>query len=158
MIKHVLYRDNIKSVTQELLDKISFLSNNHAQEGCGSASERFFAHAPRTYLPNSVERFVEHRELILKRKEKQEKLAMKKGRSSSDDFKVGDPVLIQCNISKRWSKKGNISGSRLAEDGSCQSFTVDTKDGRQLLRNRKFLKHQSGRLLRFADTVVSGSA
>ena len=74
------------------------------------------------YLPNSVKRFVEHNDLIRKRKEKQEKLALKKGRSSSDDFKVGDPVLIQCNVSKRWSKKGQITEARSAEEGPRKVF------------------------------------
>ena len=83
---------------------------------------------------------------------------MKKGRTSSDEFKEGDPVVIQCNVSKRWSKKGVISGSRIAEDGSSHSFTILTEDGRELLRNKKFLKHQSGKTLRFADTVVGASA
>ena len=157
-VKHVLYRDNVKTVTQEVLDKIAFLSNSHAQEGVGTAQERFFGRAPKTYLPNSVKRFVEHKTLIRKRKEKQEKLALKKGRSSSDDFKVGDPVLIQCNISKRWSRKGQVTEARTAEDGSAQSFLVTTEDCRVVTWNKKFLKHQPGKLLRFADSTESASA
>ena len=81
---------------------------------------------------------------------------MKKGRASADTFQIGDPVLIQCNLIKRWSKKGKISNSRIAEDGSTQSFLILTEDGREILRNKKFLKHQSGRLLRFADMAVTG--
>ena len=157
-VKHVLYRDGVKSVTQEMLDKITFLSNSHAQEGVGTAHERFFGRAPKSYLPNSIKRFVEHKTLIQKRKEKQEKLALKKGRSSADEFKVGDPVLIQCNVSKRWSMKGQISEARTAEDGSEQSFLVTTDEGRIVTRNRKFLKHQPGKLLRFADSIESASA
>ena len=157
-VKHVLYRDGVKSVTQEMLDKITFLSNSHAQEGVGTAHERFFGRAPKSYLPNSIKRFVEHKNLIQKRKEKQERLALKKGRSSADEFKVGDPVLIQCNVTKRWSMKGQISQARTAEDGSEQSFLVTTDEGRIVTRNRKFLKHQPGKLLRFADSTESCSA
>ena len=106
-------------------------------------------------MPNSVERFIEHRELIQKRAEKQEKLARKKGRTSSDEFKAGDPILIQCNLTKRWSKKGVITEARVAEDDSAQSFQILTEDGRECLRNKKFLKHQA-KTLRFADNVLAG--
>lgn len=154
-LKHVLHRDGVKSVSQEVLDKICFLSNSHAQEGCGSAMERFHGRAPRTYLPNSIERFVEHRLLIQSRAAKQEKLARKKGRTSSDEFQAGDHILIQDNLTKRWVKKGVIMEARMAEDNSAQSFKIVTEDGRECLRNKRFLKHQP-KTLRFADSVLTG--
>ena len=150
-LKHVLNRDGVKTVSQEILDKICFLSNSHSQEGCGSAMERFHGRAPRTYLPNSVERFVEHRQLIQNRTEKQVKLARKKGRTSSDEFQAGDQILIQDNVTKRWSKKGTITEARTAEDDSAQSFKILTEDGRVCVRNKRFLKFQA-KSLRFADT------
>ena len=113
--------------------------------------ERFHARAPRTYLPNSVERFVEHRQLIQNRTEKQMKLARKKGRNSSDEFQAGDHILIQDNVTRRWSKKGTIEEARTAEDGSAQSFIITTEDGRVCVRNKRFLKFQS-KSLRFADS------
>jgi hypothetical protein len=149
-LKHVLNRDGVKTVTQEILDKICFLSNSHNQGDCGSALERFLGRAPRTYLPNSVERFVEHKQLILKRAEKQTKLALKKGRSSSDQFQAGDRVLIQDNLTKRWNKKGTIDSARQAEDDSSQSFVITTEEGRTCVRNKRFLKFQP-KELRFAD-------
>ena len=89
-----------------------------------------------------------------KRAQNQEKLARKKGRTSSDEFKAGDHVLIQCNVSKRWSKRGVFTEARVAEDDSAQSFQILTEDGREVLRNKRFLKHQA-KTLRFADSVLS---
>ena len=152
-LKHVLHRDMVKTVTQEILDKICFLSNSHIQENCGSAMMRFHGRSPRTYLPNSIERLVEHKQLIKSRMEKQIKLALKKGRTSADQFQPGDKIVIQDNITKRWSKKGTILETRSSEDGSAQSFKILTEDDREVIRNKRFLKFEA-KTLRFADNVL----
>ena len=56
-VKHYLTRDSIKKVTQELVDRITFSINNHAQDNSRTPTKRFFGRAPRTYIPNSVEIF-----------------------------------------------------------------------------------------------------
>ena len=85
--------------------------------------------------------------------EKQIKLAMKKGRTSADQFQPGDQIVIQDNITKRWSKKGTILEARSSEDNSAQSFKILTEDGRECVRNKRFLKFQA-KTLRFADSVL----
>ena len=89
-IKYVLRRDNIKKVTQQKLDEVSYLINQHVQGDSGSPASRFFGPSPRSTLPNSLDRFVDHFKLIEARKEKQMELATSKGRSSPNDFQPGD--------------------------------------------------------------------
>ena len=117
--------------------------NNHVQsDGSGTAAQRFFRRGVRTLLPNSIVREVDHRALIKKRHEKQMKIAQEKGRSSKDVFKIGDLVTVQDHKSGKWCHKGKISGSRLADDGSVQSHTVEMSDGSgELLCNKRFIKH-----------------
>ena len=64
---------------------------------------------------------------------------------------ISNHILIQDNVTKRWSKKGVIDQARTAEDSSSQSFIITTEDGRVCVRNKRFLKFQS-QTLRFADT------
>ena len=59
----------MKKVTKEILDKITFSVNNHCQGEAGTPSERFLGRAPKTSLPDSVKRFINHTELIEKRTE-----------------------------------------------------------------------------------------
>ena len=153
-LKHCLNRDGVTQVTQQVLDKVCFLTNNHSQAEAGSANERFFGHAPRSYLTNSVERFVDHRALIAERQDKQVKLAHKKGRTSVDKFEVNDLVTIQDNHTKRWTGRGKITEERQAEDGTIQSFLIVTNAGREIIRNKRFLKHMPGKVT-FADSRQS---
>ena len=69
-VKHCLTRDGVRKMTQEVLDIITFGINNQAQDDAGSAAERFFGRAPRTFLPSSLERYVVHQQLIERRKQK----------------------------------------------------------------------------------------
>ena len=59
-IKEFLRKENIKKVTQELLQELTFKVNNHVQnEKTGSAAERFFRRKPKNMLPNTMERKVD---------------------------------------------------------------------------------------------------
>ena len=141
-IKDVLRRDNIKKVTQQKLDEVSYLINQHVQGDSGSPASRFFGRSPRSCLPNSLERFVDHSKLIEARKEKQVELATSKGRSSPNDFQPGDRVYVQDIASKRWNIPGTVKEGRVSEDGSTRSFLIEREDGVELLRNSKYLKHE----------------
>ena len=55
-IKDVLKRENIKKVTQQKLDEICYLVNQHPQDSSGTPAERFFGRSPRFCLPNSLTR------------------------------------------------------------------------------------------------------
>ena len=70
------------------------------------------------------------------------KIALKKGRSSPNDFEIGDRIVVQDVVNKRWSIKGTITQKRWSEDGSHRSFIVEKDDGTEIIRNAKFLKHE----------------
>ena len=56
-----------------------------------------------------------------------------------------DRCVVQdnLNLSKRWDILATIKGKRASEDGTFRSFVVEKDDGSELLRNSRFLKHQS---------------
>ena len=115
------------------MDKLTFNINSHPQdEEVGTQAERFFGRAPRSQLPNSIKRFVDHHRII----------ALKKGRSCPNDFEIGDRCVVQDNLSKRWNILATIKEKRASEDGTFRSFVVEKDDGSELLRNSRFLKHQ----------------
>ena len=143
-IKDVLKKTKKKPTAQDLREMV-FNINNHEQKGdAGSAAKRFFRRGVRTLLPNSIVREIDHRSLIKARHDKQTRIAEEKGRSSKDTFEVGDSVLIQDQLTKRWILKGEISELRIADDGSTQSYQVRMNDGSLFLRNKRFIKHDSG--------------
>ena len=115
-LKDVLKK--VRKPSGEKLRELIFDINNHIQPDCGSASERFFRRGPRTVLPNSINREIEHRSLIRARHQKQEKIAKDKGRTSKDSFKEGDNVVLQNPKTKRWTEYGKVSLKRTADDGS----------------------------------------
>ena len=116
--------------------------NQHVQGDEGSPASRFFGRSPRSCLPNSLERFVDHSKLIEARKERQFELAVAKGRSSPHDYLPGDKVYVQDISSKRWKIPAVVKEGRVSEDGTVRSFLVEREDGVQLLRNARFLKHE----------------
>ena len=50
--------------------------------------------------------------------------------------------------------KRKITEERQAEDGTIQSFLVVTNAGREIIRNKRFLKHMPGKVT-FADSRQS---
>ena len=85
---------------------------------------------------------MDHSRLIENRKARQISLAMRKGRSAPNDFRVGDKILIQDLMTKQWNIPGTITESRISEDDSVRSFIIEKSDGSSVLRNAKFLKHE----------------
>ena len=70
-------------------------------------SYRGFYNPACTYLPNSVETFIDHQELIENRKQKQVDISRKKGRSCTNHYEIGDRVLVQDHVSKHWNIRRN---------------------------------------------------
>ena len=97
---------------------------HHCQEEARSLAKRFFGRALRMYLPNSVERYINHKELIEKHHQKQLGISEMKGTSCTKQYKVGDRVITQDHLSKRWNIHGTVTVKRVAEDGTFRSFTV----------------------------------
>ena len=58
--------------SRQQLKEIVFNINEHIQPNCGSASQRFLKRSPRSCLPNSIEREIDHRILVQNRHRKQE--------------------------------------------------------------------------------------
>ena len=111
-------------------------------------------------LPNSIDRQIEHQDLIKARHQKQERIARQKGRSSRDSFRVGDRVVLQNPLSKRWTDLGEVTLQRTADDGSHQSFEITLDSGSVALRNKRFMKHEAIRNIRqvsFAPTQRNDS-
>ena len=140
-IKEGLRKDNVKKVTQQKLDELAYLLNQHPQDDEGTPAERFFGRSPRSSLPNSLTRFVDHSRLIERRKAKQVSLAMRKGRSAPNDFREEDQVLVQDLLTKKWNIPGVVKQARISEDNSVRSFIIEKSDGSSILRNAKFMKH-----------------
>ena len=93
-LKDVLKKE--KTSNQEKIKQIVFNINTHIQnKNEGSAAERFLRRHPRSSLPNSVKREIEHRELIQARHKKQKRIAEQKGRVSADTFELNDRVILQ---------------------------------------------------------------
>ena len=112
-IKNVLKRENIKKVTQQKLDEICYLVNQHPQDSSGTPAERFFGRSPRSCLPNSLTIYVDHSKLIEARKAKQVEMAVSKGRSAPNDFREGDLVFVQDLMTKKWNIPGTIKQARI---------------------------------------------
>ena len=54
---------------------------------------------------------------------------------------IDDKVAIQDHKTGRWTQKGVISGTREADDGSVQSYTITMNDGNEFIRNKCYIKH-----------------
>ena len=79
-LKDCLKRDQVKKISQEVQDKLTFSINAHPQEGAvGTAAEHFLGMSPRNHLPNSVNRFIDYHKLIKNRRNKQVQITQKKG-------------------------------------------------------------------------------
>ena len=126
----------------------------------GSRAERFFRRRPRSLLPNSIKRELNHRDLIKIRHDRQMKLAMAKGREAKDKFEVNDLVRVQCQVNKTWKKKGKIVDVRVSEDGSQQSFIIRMENGREAIRHKSHLRHAGAvdgpaKKVRFEEEVIA---
>ena len=63
-------------------------------------------------------------------------------------------MVVQNHTTGKWSEKGVISESRTADDGTIISYTVLMDHGGEVLRNKRFIKHNiwiSKKKVRFAD-------
>ena len=132
-------------MSDEKLRESVFLINNHVQEHAGSAAERFYRRRPRSVLPNSIRREVHYRDLIRDRHRKQVALAKAKGRTSKDEFKTQDRVVIQCPVTRKWNQRGMITGSRVNEDGSVTTHNIRLDNGTDTVRHKKYIKYERDR-------------
>ena len=86
---------------------------------------------------------IDHQEMIKKRHDNQITIAKKKGRSSTEEFKISDRVVIQDNHDLKWREVGTIVGERKADDLSIQSYEIKMDNGNTKLRNKRFIRHHT---------------
>ena len=139
-VKDLFDKDTV-STGYELIEVVFLINRNVNKDGSGSPSEKFFRTRPRSSLPNSLRREIDHRELQAKRHRNIERMSLKKGCPNKSLFSVGDRVLIQdVASSKKWDSEGIIKAVRTAEDNTTQSYIVKSDSGNALLRNKRWLK------------------
>ena len=92
-VKDMFNKDGV-SIRDKLIEIMFIINRNSATDGSGSPAEKFFCRRPRSNLPNSLRREIDHRELQAKRHRKIDKLAVRKGYTDRSRFIIGDRVLI----------------------------------------------------------------
>ena len=63
----------------------------------------------------------------------------KPGKTTKDEFKIGENVWVQNMKTKKWDKQGTISAVRVAYDGKIVSYDLDL-NGHAAIRHRRYLR------------------
>merc|ERR1711954_550334 len=141
--------------TERNLRAAVFAINQHqAPDGSGSPAQRLFKRHVRSNLPMLITKELKHEDLLQIRSDKQQKLAKKQGKRSSDTFLEGDSLRIQNMKNCRWDKSGAIKEVRRADDGQGVSFLISLPDGKETIRHRSHLRYNLNRYTRISDTEV----
>ena len=121
-----------------MLDEQVFAINAREDGITGSNNSRFYGRRVRSGLPNSLDRFIDCKD-IKKRGELKEKRFLKKERTVGKlSYKIGESVRLQDIRTKCWDRVGVVTGIRVADDGRILSYDIDI-DGRETTRHRKYL-------------------
>ena len=100
---------------------------------------------------------IDHQEMVKKRHDQQVTIAKKKGRSSTEEFRISDRVIIQDNNDHKWRETGTIVGERKADDLSIQSYEIKMDSGNTKLRNKRFIRHHTkGLNVQFQSPQLQG--
>ena len=127
-------------LTQLQLREMIFCSNSREQEGGqGSPMGRFLGHGIRTGLPNSVDRNMDWNHLMDIRAAAHQKRVDKPGKTTKDEFKIGENVWVQNVRTRKWDKQGTISAVRVAYDGKIVSYDLEL-NGHAAIRHRRYLR------------------
>ena len=141
MLKDLLKKSG-SSLSQLQLDELIFEVNSREEQGDkGSAMARFLGRGLRNKIPNSVDRTVNFKELIRRRREEREKRVKKEGRTEEKKlvFSINENVRLQCPKSKLWNIRGKIHGLRYSETGQIVSYDVLLENGKLTSRHRRFM-------------------
>ena len=105
------------SLNQLQLDELIFEVNSREEPGRGSALARFLGRGLRNKIPNSVDRTINFKDLINKRREERKKRVNKKGRTEEKKliFSIDEKVRLQCPKTKLWNIRGKVKGVRYSE-------------------------------------------
>merc|ERR1712081_88281 len=130
------------------------IKQHQAADGSGSPAERFFKRHVRSNLPKLITKELRHEDLMRICSDKQQNLAKKQGRRSSDTFLEGDSVRIQNMRSGRWDKSGIVKEVRRSDNGQGVSFIISLPDGKETIRHRSHLRFNLNRYTKISDTRV----
>ena len=102
---------------------------------------RFLGRGLRNKIPNSVDRTIDFKELIRKRREEREKRVIKKGRTEEKKlvFGINEKVRLQCPRTKLWNIRGKVHGIRFNEAGTIVSYEIMLRNGNVTTRHRRFM-------------------
>ena len=121
----------------ELVMKV--LNNNERRGRLGTPIKIMMGRNVKGPLPNSNNKELNIQENLQNRLKMAERVAGKKGRFSRESFLEGDEVWIQNPADRKWDRKGIVTKVR-KWNGTPLSYVVEF-DGREYLRNGKFLCH-----------------
>ena len=129
------------SLSQLQLDELIFEVNSREEPNKGSAMARFLGRGLRNKIPNSVDRTIDFKELIKRRREERERRVNKKGRTEEKKlvFGVNEKVRLQCPKTKLWNIRGKVHGLRFSEAGSIVSYDIMLENGNVTSRHRRFM-------------------
>ena len=109
-------------------------------EGQCSAVDRFLGRSVISYIPNSFNNTFVWQEAIRKRAEVCERRVRRPARGCKESFAIGEQVLLQDHVSKKWSIPGEITNVRLAPDNKILSYEIRTENGNLTTLHRVFIK------------------
>ena len=128
-----LLKKSGSSLSQLQLDELIFEINSRKEQGDkGSALARFLGRGLRNKLPNSVDRTVNFKDLIRRRRKEREKRVKKEGRTEEKKlvFSINETVRLQCPKSKLWNIRAKIHALRYSETGQIVSYDVLLPNGK----------------------------
>ena len=70
-------------------------------------------------------------------------MARAKGHTSRDVFQVGDKIVVQDPVSRKWKSSGTIEEARKADDGTEHSFKIRLNAGGETLRHKRHIRHNT---------------
>ena len=117
----------IGSLDQEYLGLMSLVENRTPPRdlpGQCSAVDRFLGRSVISYIPNSFNNTFVWQDAIRKRAEVRERRVKKPTRGSKESFTIGQQVLLQDHVSKKWDIPGEITNVRLAPDNKILSYEI----------------------------------
>ena len=128
-------------MSQLQLNELIFEVNAREEPNKGSAMARFLGRGLWNKILNSVDRTIDFKELIRKRREEREKRVNKKGRTEEKKlvFGINEKVRLQCPKTKLWNIRGKIQGIRFNEGGTIVSYEVMLENGNVTTRHQRFM-------------------
>ena len=110
--KEILQKSN--QLSQLQLDEYMLCINSQIQpEGQASAVDRFLGRSVISFLPNSCDNTFIWQDAIRARAEARERRVNKLARGCKETFSIGQQVVLQDHISKKWDIPGQITKTRL---------------------------------------------